>query len=130
MKTLYLIRGVSGSGKTTLARSLTPYTASADSFFEDDNGNYNFDPTRLGEAHAWCQERVEELMKASPDIAVHNTLTSEKELAPYLRLAEKYGYRVVSLVVENRHGNGSVHNVPEHALERQESRLRNSLKLR
>lgn len=40
------------------------------------------------------------------------------------------GYRVVSLVVENRHGNRDVHNVPDEVKGKQEQRIKNSLKLR
>jgi hypothetical protein len=31
----------------------------------------------------------------------------------YFDIAEKYGYRVHSIIVENRHGNKSVHDVPD-----------------
>lgn len=62
-------------------------------------------------------------------IIVSNTTTTEKELKPYIDLAEEYGYKVVSLIVENRHGNDSIHNVPQEIRDSQENRLRNSLKL-
>jgi hypothetical protein len=57
-------------------------------------------------------------------------LTSEKELAPYIELAQKYGYQIISLIVENRHGNKSVHDVPDETLDRMEVRLKGSIKLR
>ncbi|AHK11220.1 hypothetical protein S14_111 [Shewanella sp. phage 1/4] len=59
------------------------------------------------------------------NIVVHNTNTSERELKPYLKLAEEHSYEVVSLVVENRHGNHDMHN----AQLRQEERLLGSLVL-
>ena len=62
-------------------------------------------------------------------IIVSNTSTTQKELAPYQDLAEEYEYQVVSLVVENRHGNNSIHNVPQNIRDAQEKRLRDSLKL-
>jgi len=46
-------------------------------------------------------------------IAVSNTFTQEWELQPYYELAIKYGYYVTCIVVENRHGNKSIHGVPE-----------------
>lgn len=49
-------------------------------------------------------------------------------MKPYLDMAEIYGYRVVSLVVENRHGNSSVHGVPEETMKKMEDRF--SIKLR
>ena len=63
-------------------------------------------------------------------IVVSNTLTSEYEMEPYLEFAKKYGYQIVSLVVENRHGNSSIHDVPKETLDKMETRLKNSIKLR
>lgn len=136
-KTLYILRGVSGSGKTTLAMLLKQLlensdAISADDFFYNKDGVYEFDRTKLHYAHISCQTRVEEAMKTRKvyNLIVHNTSTTEKEMRPYLNLAEKYGYKVVSLVVENRHGSSSVHDVPESVLLMQQSRLINSLKLK
>lgn len=136
-KTLYILRGVSGSGKTTLAKLLKSLLENSDAFSADDffynkDGVYKFDRTKLHYAHASCQVRVAEAMETRKvyNIIVHNTSTSEKELAPYLALAKKHGYKVTSLVVENRHGSDSVHSVPQEVLTMQEARLKNSLKLR
>jgi hypothetical protein len=41
----------------------------------------------------------------------------------YFKLAEKYGYKVVSLIVENRHGGTNVHGVPEDKLEIMKNRF-------
>jgi hypothetical protein len=41
----------------------------------------------------------------------------------YFKLAEKYGYKVVSLIVENRHGGKNVHGVPEDKLEIMKNRF-------
>lgn len=133
--TLYILRGVSGCGKTTLAatllQSLGGQAIAADDYFYDSQGNYNFDVGLLGKAHSWCRRFVEDCMRGDlTNIILHNTSTSEKELEPYLDLAEDYGYKVISLVVENRHGNNSVHNVPEQTLLKQERKLRNSIKLK
>jgi hypothetical protein len=49
-------------------------------------------------------------------VVVSNTFTTEKEMKPYYELAEKYGYRVYSLIVENRHGESestNIHNLPK-----------------
>ena len=86
-------------------------------------GQYVFDVRELHNAHKWCQERSEFLMDLGRPVVVSNTFTTEKELKPYLALAEKYGYRVTSLIVENRHGNQSVHNVPEETLVKMKNRF-------
>ena len=44
-------------------------------------------------------------------------------MKPYYELAEKYGYAVFSLIVENRHGGKNVHNVPEETLEKMRNRF-------
>lgn len=135
-KKLWILRGVSGSGKTTIAKTLESslpkaVAVAADDFWYDIEGNYNFDPSCLGKAHDWCLAVVKEMLRCGySNVILHNTSTSESEFFKYLDLADSYGYEIVSMVVENRHGNSSVHNVPEKALKRQESRLRNSLKLR
>jgi len=49
--------------------------------------------------------------------------TTEKELNIYIKMAAEYDYRVVSLIVENRHGNENVHEVPEAALEAMKNRF-------
>ena len=44
-------------------------------------------------------------------------------MKPYYELAEKYGYRVYSIVVENRHGVKNVHNVPDEAIDKMRKRF-------
>lgn len=131
--TIYILRGVSSSGKTTLAETLCqlPCTRSiaADDYFYNDCGEYNFEIEDLGNAHGWCRDGVEGLMRKGYDIVLHNTNTTEKEINPYLELADQWNYKVVSLVVEKRHTNYNNHNVPDKTVIIQEKRLRNSIKL-
>jgi hypothetical protein len=44
-------------------------------------------------------------------------------MEPYFKLAEKYGYRTFSLIVENRHGGVNEHDVPEDKLELMKNRF-------
>ena len=123
---LFLVRGLPGSGKTSFASAIwNDYAVcEADKFFYDKEGNYNFDPSKLKEAHNWCKNEVEIRMQDHqnnqqyyPEIAVSNTFTQEWEMEDYFKLAEKYGYKVVSLIIENRHGGQNVHGVPEDKLQ-------------
>ena len=133
MKELFLLRGLPGSGKSTLAKSIGGIHIEADMYFMVD-GEYQFDVTRLKDAHQWCQEGVEKSMIGlnNPEITtqritVSNTFTQEWEMKPYFELAEKYGYKVYSLIVENRHGGVNEHGVPEDKLEIMKNRFEISL---
>ena len=132
MKTLFLIRGLPGSGKSTFGRIIwsNDIIFEADKYFEDEDGNYKFDPSKLKEAHAWCKTQVENAMLQNhskeqyyPEIVVSNTFTTEKEMKDYFELASKYNYKVVSLIVENRHESKSIHNVPVETMEKMRKRF-------
>ena len=133
MKQLFLLRGLPGSGKSTLAKTLVGYKdychKEADMYFVDRDGNYKFKPSKIKEAHEWCREDIEFAMKYdhSP-VVVSNTFTQEWEMKPYYEMAEKYGYTVFSLVVENRHNGINTHGVPDETLEKMENRF--EIKLR
>jgi hypothetical protein len=131
-KILTLVRGLPGSGKSTFANWIwNDYSiCEADKFFTDKEGNYNFDATKLSEAHNWCREQVEIRMKDNqanpqfyPEIVVSNTFTKEWEMEEYYKLAEKYGYKVFSIIVENRHGGVNQHGVPAEKLEQMKNRF-------
>jgi predicted kinase len=118
---LILLRGVPGSGKTTLGNIILFNTQSniqdvlsADNFFVNEKGEYIFDVTKLKEAHNDCQVKCAERMRNQfSKIVVANTFTQEWEMEPYFTMAERYNYRIHSVIVENRHGNKNVHNVPD-----------------
>ena len=104
MKELFLLRGVPGAGKSTLAKSLGGMHIESDKYFMDGD-EYKFDPSKLKDAHEWCRSSVGGLMiNEEPKLVVSNTFTQEWEMKPYYDLAERYGYKVYSLIVENRHG--------------------------
>jgi predicted kinase len=137
MKELFLLRGLPGAGKSTLAKSLTGGSGSmhleADMYFVNSRGEYKFDASQLKQAHAWCQNTVEYAMvhgkrnhfiKTSMQrIVVSNTFTQEWEMKAYVELAKKYGYQVTSIIVENRHGGVSEHNVPDEVLDKMKNRF-------
>lgn len=121
-KIIYLVRGLPGSGKTTLVKLLDARHFETDNFFMRD-GKYEFDPSKLSDAHRWCQVNVENTMSFGKNIVVSNTFTQEWELQPYFDLAEKYGYKVISLIVENRNNTESVHSVPKASIEKMKNRF-------
>ena len=44
-------------------------------------------------------------------------------MKPYFNLAKKYGYKVFTIVVENRHGGQNQHNVPQEVIDRMVDRF-------
>ncbi len=123
-KLLFIVRGLPGSGKTTLAHIIANGVCSADDYFTDSEGNYNFDPSKLKAAHADCQSRVEQHMTyGEPLVAVANTFTQEWEMEHYLNLAKEYGYMVQSIIVENRHGGENIHGVPDESITKMRNRF-------
>jgi len=123
MKTLTLLRGLPGSGKTTFGFLMDDFTISADDYFDIYHKGV-FKPNEIGGAHGWCRDLVEARMQSGWTlITVANTFTQEWEMKPYIDMAEGYGYNVHSLIVENRHGSSSVHDVPEETIERMRDRF-------
>ena len=123
MKELFLLRGLPGSGKSTLAESLGGSHMEADKYFTYE-GKYEFDVTKLKDAHDWCQNAVRVFMEnKSKRVVVSNTFTQEWEMKPYFELAEKHGYKVYSLICENRHGGINEHGVPEDKLKLMKNRF-------
>ena len=128
MKTLYLVRGVPGSGKSTFAKTLGGTHFETDNYFMVD-GEYKFDFNKLKDAHKWCQDSVNTAMILNHTtgqnevIVVSNTFTQEWEMETYYKMAETWGYRVFSVIVENRHGGINQHGVPEDKLEIMKNRF-------
>lgn len=120
MAHIVIMRGLPGSGKSTLVQTLREKlaaehgvqssVASADSFFEDSEGNYNFDPMKLGEAHEACYQSFFEFcdlmvwfrdrknVEARDVLFVDNTNLQLFEVSPYIALAKKF--KVMTHIVE------------------------------
>ena len=125
MKELILLRGLPGSGKSTFAKLLGGNNYEADKYFERGlNDVYEFIPSKLKNAHEWCHDLVHiDMIKNEPRIVVSNTFTQEWEMDAYYELAKQYGYRVHSIVMENRHDGVNEHGVPEDKLEQMKNRF-------
>lgn len=120
--TLIIIRGIPGSGKSTLAKKLCALLNGVhyetDMFFEQ-SGSYVFDPTKLAEAHAWCFAKVKESLASGNLTIVANTFCQDTHMRPYMELAKH-------IVIQLDTSYGSVHNVPDYAIERMKEQLRAS----
>jgi hypothetical protein len=56
-------------------------------------------------------------------IVVSNTFTQEWEMLPYFELGKKYDFKVISLIVENRHNGVNDHNVPIEVIDKMKNRF-------
>jgi len=122
MKILIILRGLPGAGKSTLAKTLGGIHIEADHYFMKD-GEYKFDASKLKQAHEHCRTSTEGWMMEGYNIVVSNTFTQEWEMDAYYELAEKYEYRVYSIIVENRHNGVNEHGVPADKLEQMKNRF-------
>ncbi|KAM9314231.1 NEDD4-binding protein 2 isoform 2-T2 [Pholidichthys leucotaenia] len=97
---LVLLRGPPGSGKSTLARALLEQNPSGVILSTDDyftqNGQYQFDPTTLGEAHEWNHRQAKEAFeRGTTPIIIDNTNMQGWEMKPYIAQALNHGYKVL-----------------------------------
>ena len=93
--TLTLVRGLPGVGKTTYATMLAKASGgvvfSADDYFVDADGNYNFNLYKLPAAHAECESKtISALQRGNANIFVANTFTRPWEMAPYFDAAARF----------------------------------------
>jgi len=96
---LILMRGVSGSGKSTLARKLLEQHPGAVIYSTDDffmvDGQYVFDPKKLGQYHAENHRQADLAMAAGcPCVIIDNTNTAAWEMKSYVESAQSHGYAV------------------------------------
>ena len=122
---LILVRGLPGAGKSTHARIIANEIfrcarVEADMYFIKD-GEYVFDPTKLGDAHAWCLNNTRELLSDGVSVIVSNTFTTKKELKPYFDLAKDLKIKPQVILCQGNYK--SVHNVPEETIEKMRKRF-------
>ncbi|XP_068178330.1 NEDD4-binding protein 2 isoform X2 [Antennarius striatus] len=99
-KVLVLLRGAPGSGKSTMARALVEHNPggvrlSTDDFFFR-RGEYQYDPSAVGEAHEWNHKRAKEAFeKGVSPVIIDNTNMQGWEMRPYVAQALKHGYKIL-----------------------------------
>lgn len=122
MSKLIIVRGLPGSGKSTVAKGFPYFHVEADMFFMKD-GSYQFDPTKISNAHRWCSDMVIGAMNKGMDVVVSNTFTQKWEMERYLKEATDRSYEVTIFRCTGSYGN--THNLPVEAMERMSARFEN-----
>lgn len=134
MKTLILVRGLPGSGKSSFVDFLQNQHCGApgssfreictDTYMTDENGVYYYDTFKARDAMRWCHHELDdEILRETQVIVIHNTMTEHKEFSGFEKRGKKGGYRVIVLIMENRHGGKSVHNVQNSTWDAMHSRM-------
>lgn len=131
--TLFLIRGLPGSGKSTFAAILnkcavTTLDVEADDYFYKYNAvtncfDYNFDASKLGEAHTYCRSTALHFLEQGFNVSVSNTSVTDWEIQTYMDIAMMAGANFVSLIVENYHGNKNIHGCPDDTIQKMKSKF-------
>lgn len=120
MKKIIILRGLPGSGKSRHAATYNGVVCSADHFFEKD-GEYNFDVTKLGQAHMECQRQAFTFMRDEvPLLVIDNTNSRRWEYMFYKDMATYFGYEIevrvigeISLEAVKEYAERNIHGVPE-----------------
>lgn len=122
MKEVVIIRGVAGSGKSTFAKLLSDgyngKVIEADKYAYNKDGEYVWKQEDLGTYHRKAMLEFDECIKnEEPLIIVSNVSARWDSFKYYFKEAKKNGYKVTSLVIENRNETESIHNVPKETLD-------------
>ncbi len=126
MKEVLILRGKPGTGKsyyakhylrlkTDLANATTSWH-SADFYFEDKDGNYNFVPWQIPMAHQSCWGSfIDALASGDEYIVVDNTNTQRWEYENHAKLAKIFDYRV-KIVNTNQYRKKQGHDITDQFL--------------
>ena len=98
MRRVIIMRGLPGSGKSSYISQYhrDSHVCSADNYFTDSSGRYNYNQELIGEAHRHCQMDFEvALSDGSRDVIVDNTNFQKWHYIDYIKQAQTAGLQVV-----------------------------------
>lgn len=127
---LVLLRGLPGSGKSTLAALLSEggkYPVySVDQYFTNAvDGEYNFQFEKNHLAYKACVDNTEKsMLDKVPKIFVDNTFIFDWEIEPYIKLSEKYNYRIFVVTAEKYHSHPNIHGITDEQINKMAARYK------
>ncbi len=127
MKILYVVRGPFGTGKTEFARTITENVVSSwDYYMQYGENKWNSKLKPYADKH--CVNQTEMLMdKGVETIAVTSSFSTNCDIDIYYDLAEKFGYKVFCLVMDNRNIEEYKKDVPHEVVTDQAERLKSNI---
>jgi predicted kinase len=122
--TVIILVGAPGSGKSTLSKEYeAKYNAvicSADHFFTDERGVYNWNPEKIGVAHNVCKNKFQFALQHGQNSVIDNTNTKWRDMKHYVLGAAYYGYNLIIAETRTAWRNDAaecakrcIHNVPQ-----------------
>lgn len=127
---LIILRGVSGSGKSTLATRLQAWYRSQyseelavieiDQFFINADGQYIYEPERMGDAIDDCYRRLTDALTRRGRAVLANTHTRSVEVEAGVEIANRLS--IPSAIVHVQGEFENIHGVPAERLEQQRER--------
>ena len=135
-KTVKIIRGISGVGKSTYVMmnevvakaEERRIVCSADDYFVNEQGQYEFDGRKLPLAHQWCWGKFIDAIGEGRNIIVDNTNTQPWEYENYIKLAKLFDYEVEIIhitpkgLTNEELAKRNTHGVPLESIEQMRSR--------
>lgn len=123
MKKILILRGIPGSGKSTFAAQQKGATiVSADDFFLTANGTYEYDRSRIQEAHQDCFKKFLKAVERGDELIIVDNMNAQAwEISPYYMVGTVSGYAVEILNFTTdvqTSAARNIHNVPEKDIER------------
>ena len=127
---LVLVIGVPGTGKSTLAevlrhrlttdKHLCVHRETDEYFVNASTGEYEFDPSKLGEYHELCLRMTESDLASGVNVIVSNTNLTKWERAKYFNIARRHNVTVVVIIMRKQYGN--IHNIPSEKIQQMEQK--------
>jgi predicted kinase len=113
-KILIIMSGISGSGKSYQAKliasdyeqqGLGVAICSTDDYWYvvngDDKTKYDFDPSKIGVAHKWNQDKAKHFLQLDDCdvVIIDNTNLKQWEIEPYLKMGKEVGAEIRNVSV-------------------------------